>query len=345
MAQEGGDDGGTSFIDRVAAKLGIETQQLEQAVEDARTDQINEAVADGDITQEQADRLMEKLEGEMGLFGPAFSGHGEFSFEGDFWFGPGGFHGRGELGLGPALGPIGAGEELATFLGITQQQLRQELSADGATIASVAEAHGKSRDELKTWILGEAQARLDERVADGDITQERADEVMENLESNVDGLIDGGRFKFNFGGDGPNFGFGPHFGTERFFGLFDAGEELAAFLGIEQEQLLEELTADGASLGSVAEAHGKSTDELKTWMLGEAKARLDEAVADGDITQERADEAYARFENSIDDLIERDFGMKFRFRFGGDDDGDDQDDDDGNGSDEQDGATESFFRS
>jgi hypothetical protein len=81
-------------------------------------------------------------------------------------------------------------EELATFLGITPEQLGEELQADGATLASVAEAHGKSRDELKTFIASEAKAKLDEAVAAGNITQERADEILARLEENVDKLID-----------------------------------------------------------------------------------------------------------------------------------------------------------
>ena len=48
MAQEDGATTGNSFLDRVAAKLGIDTPQLEQAITDARTDEINERVADGD---------------------------------------------------------------------------------------------------------------------------------------------------------------------------------------------------------------------------------------------------------------------------------------------------------
>ncbi len=42
--------------------------------------------------------------------------------------------------------------DLANFLGITQDQLLSELQADGATLATVAQAHGKSRDDLQTYL-------------------------------------------------------------------------------------------------------------------------------------------------------------------------------------------------
>ena len=47
------------------------------------------------------------------------------------------------------MGLADAPQKFADFLGITLDQLKAELQADGATIANVAEAHGKSRDQLK----------------------------------------------------------------------------------------------------------------------------------------------------------------------------------------------------
>jgi hypothetical protein len=202
MAQEDGATTGTSFLDRVAAKLGIDTPRLEQAITDARTDEINERVADGDLTQEQADRLLERMEnlpedGFAPFGGQRFGIEGEFGFKGGHGFAFG----------GPWLGLIGPGEELATFLGIPQEQLLEELSADGATLTSVAEAHGKSRDELKAFILDAARTRLDEAVANGSLTRERADEILGKLESAVDAKIDAEvpfkfEHRFEFGPDG-----------------------------------------------------------------------------------------------------------------------------------------------
>ena len=199
MAQSEEDGNGQSFLDRVAAKLGIGTDELAQAVRDARTDQINEAVAAGDLTQEQADELIEKLD-ELPAGAPFLGGH----------FGRGDGPGFGRFGLGHGGGLCAGvgGEELATFLGIDEAQLREELAVDGATLAGVAEAHGKSRDELRSFIMDTAQAKADQAVANGGITQERADAIMARLENNVDELIDndfpGPRFRFKFdrnGGD------------------------------------------------------------------------------------------------------------------------------------------------
>lgn len=183
-AQDGGDTSGLSFLDRVAQKLGVDTPTLEQAVEDARNDEIDERVAAGDLTQEQGDRLKERLDALppdafVGGFGPGFRGGGEFAFK------------FAEAGPGFAICAGLDTESLSEFLGISADQLRQELDAEGATLVSVAEAHGKSRDELKAFIEGEAQAKLDEAVAAGDLTQERADEILANLRERIDAMIDG----------------------------------------------------------------------------------------------------------------------------------------------------------
>ena len=66
LAQSSGEDGtGITFLDRVAGKLGIDTGTLEQAITDARTEEIDEAVANGDLTQEQSDEIEARLSAHL----------------------------------------------------------------------------------------------------------------------------------------------------------------------------------------------------------------------------------------------------------------------------------------
>lgn len=183
MAQQSGETEGTSFLDRVAAKLGIDRPRLDQALKDARTEEIDEAVASGDLSQERADRLKERIDDL-----PPGEGFGHAWGRGKFNLGPNG-HGFGErFNPGFGLGDMKAG--LAEFLGVSEEQLRDELAADDATLASVAAAHGKSRDELKAFIQSETKAALDEAVANGTLTQERADNIAANLAERLDAVID-----------------------------------------------------------------------------------------------------------------------------------------------------------
>jgi polyhydroxyalkanoate synthesis regulator phasin len=219
MAQSGDEGGGASFLDRVAQKLGIDTPKLEQALMAARSDEIDQAVTDGDLTQDQADRLKERLD-ELpdGAFGRSFGPPRHGGFRGELGrIGPGGF----SL-LCPGIGPGEIQEKLAGFLGVSVEQLGEELRADNATLASVAEAHGKSRDELKTFIAGETKAKLDEAVAAGNLTQERANEILTKLGERLDDMIDR---------EMP--AFGKHFRGERF--PFEGGDVAPAPQGGELE--------------------------------------------------------------------------------------------------------------
>jgi hypothetical protein len=80
---------------------------------------------------------------------------------------------------------------LAGFLGISQDQLQSELSAQGATMATVAQAHGKSRDDLKAFLTQQIQANADQAVANEQMTQDQANQMVQSTTSNLDSLIDG----------------------------------------------------------------------------------------------------------------------------------------------------------
>lgn len=212
---------GTSFLDRVAARLGIGSSELEQAIKDTRAGDIDQAVADGKLTQERADELKQRLD-ELPLDGPGWGfGHGK-GFGMELRGGPD----HDKFGLaGPGFAMGEAKQKLAGFLGITTDELRTELRADGATLATVAEAHGKSRDELKTFIREDAEARLTQAVTDAGLTQERADAVLARLDEHLDTMIDhglpGGPGFRHFRGGTPAPGAPPEGGTEESGQQFD----------------------------------------------------------------------------------------------------------------------------
>ena len=170
LAQETPEAGsGPTFLERVAGKLGIESETLRDAITSSANDEVDERVAAGELTQERADAIKERIanaDGE-GFFRPGFHGPG-----------------RGMIAHHLQLDALG------DFLGISTEELRTELQADGATLATVAEAHGKSREELKTFLTDEARSRLDDAVANGRITQEQADEKLGEFESRLDAIID-----------------------------------------------------------------------------------------------------------------------------------------------------------
>ncbi len=118
---------------------------------------------------------------------------------GEGGFGGGRFGGGAGQGLFNVAGPS---EEFADFLGISQLQLESELGSEGATPGSVAEAHGRSRDELSSFLIDQIETSLSEAVEAGTLPQGNVDTLIENLTSNVDTIIDGGALTPGRGGSG-----------------------------------------------------------------------------------------------------------------------------------------------
>ncbi|HET7686775.1 MAG TPA: hypothetical protein VFM19_10240 [Candidatus Limnocylindria bacterium] len=161
-----------AYVDALASELGITTDELATAARAAAAATIDAAVAAGDLTEERAAALKERLAEAEGN-GCAMIG-GRFGFGG---------HGglRGHLPLGDLLGAA------ATSLGIEEADLAQRLR-DGATLAEIAEAQGVDVATVTTAITDALGTALDEAVAAGDLTQERADEIAERV---ADALADG----------------------------------------------------------------------------------------------------------------------------------------------------------
>jgi hypothetical protein len=186
----------------VAQKLGIDTPKLQKAISDTRNEDVDSAVQNGDLTQKQADALKQRIQNMPGFGGRGMGGPDGLGRSGSKGFGPG-------LEFGPGMGLADASQKFADFLGITTDQLKTELQADNATIATVAAANKKSRDQVKTFITDGAKAKLDEAVKNGDLTQKREDAALKMLNDNMDKLLDG-KFGFFFRG-----GFGGHMGPRH----------------------------------------------------------------------------------------------------------------------------------
>jgi hypothetical protein len=80
--------------------------------------------------------------------------------------GRGGQNGPGPRAFGPDL------DVAAQAIGIDAQQLRQELA--GTSLAAVAQAHGKSANDVIAALTAADTTRIDQAVSDGRITADQA---------------------------------------------------------------------------------------------------------------------------------------------------------------------------
>jgi hypothetical protein len=105
--------------------------------------------------------------------------------------GPAGGHGPGGFGRGHWFHG-GDPPALAESLGVDEDELRDALR-DGRTIAEVAEEQGVDVQDVVDAVVAAHQERVDEAVADGDLTQEDADELMAGAEERVTAFVNGER--------------------------------------------------------------------------------------------------------------------------------------------------------
>jgi hypothetical protein len=139
-------EGGKSLAEIATAK-GKSVEGLKQAMLDAVKVDLDEAVANGDITAEQEQTILSKL--RAGIV--------------DFVNGKGGLTVKVEVkgGPGAVLGdPL---ETAAEYLGLSAADLKQELQSE-KSLAEIAVAQGKSVSGLKQKLIDAATADLEKAV-------------------------------------------------------------------------------------------------------------------------------------------------------------------------------------
>ena len=163
----------------VASALGISVDEYDAALGTARDQVLEQAVTEGHLTQDQADRMRERA--DQGFeFGPGMKGRGAW---------------------GPGMGwtdsessPVAVA---ADALGMTADELLAELK-DGKSIADVANERGVDPQTIADSILASQKDSLAQAVADGKITQEQADQMLSRMEERALDLDS----TFPFGGRG-----------------------------------------------------------------------------------------------------------------------------------------------
>ena len=163
QAQEGEGDGVRSlYLDSLAEKLGVTVEDLQTAQESARAAALDEAVAAGIITAEQAERIRNH---EPGV---------------------GKHRGAGGRMVRAIKSVFGAA---AGVIGIEPEALKSELVA-GKSLVEVGADHGVSRDVLKAGIVSGVEAQLQVALDAGDITVEQYDAMVAGLNDRIDEVLD-----------------------------------------------------------------------------------------------------------------------------------------------------------
>lgn len=187
-----------AFLNDVAKRLHVTPQQLTTALNGAELDQLQAEVKSGQLTQSQANALEQRLKQNgstpavpFGFFGPG-PGGGPGA-------GPGGGPGPGPgfgprmRGFGGPLGPTGQFGGAASYLGLTNAQLLQQLRS-GKSLAQIATANGKSVSGLEQAMTATAKAELGKLVANKMITAAQEKQLLTRLSSRIANEVNGKGF-------------------------------------------------------------------------------------------------------------------------------------------------------
>jgi hypothetical protein len=182
-----------------------------------------------------------------------------------------------------AAGAVVAGGAGVAIGATTGKKAEQEVLADAAKRLDT------TPEKLRAALAAAQDAQLDKAVKAGELTKEQADRIKADRKARGSVLGGPGMGGRHHGGPGMR-GRGPRGG-----GIM---ADIAKALGISEQKLHEQLHA-GKSIADIAKAQGKDLDAVKSAVRSAAKAKLDKAVKDGDLTQKQADDMLAHLDEHL----------------------------------------------
>jgi hypothetical protein len=170
--------------------------------------------------------------------------------------------------------------------GLTPAEVGQQLR-DGATLSEIITAIGGDVEAIKAEVTALITEHIETAVTDERITRERADAMLANLPDRISQIFDE---VHNFEGRPFNRG-------ER--GLFgELAQSIKDATGLTGQEIAQQVL-DGATLSEVISANGGDVEAIKAEVLAAATERVNNRVANGDITQEEADAILAQAEEEL----------------------------------------------
>jgi len=141
-------------IVQIAAEKGISEQQLVDFMAEKYSERIEQKVADGKITAEQADKLKQSMADRI---------------KNDL--------NRTGTQMGRGMGYI---EELAGFIGISKEDLLAARRS-GKSMVQIAGEKGITEQQLVDHMMVKFSSKIDQKAADGKITAEQEEQLKQSM--------------------------------------------------------------------------------------------------------------------------------------------------------------------
>ena len=282
----------TTLADVITANGGDVSAVIDAAVASA-TDTIEQAVADGRLPQERADQAIANLETLVTEF-----------INGDR---PLRDRRRGAERIRQQVvenGVADAGlETIADATNLDPQDIIQQVR-DGATMADIITANGGDVEVIADEITRLVSDRVNQAVADGNLTSEQADNILQALTDNLIPALNGERplpdLRDRRRGDR-----GDRARAEEARIL----NTIASAADIDPEAVLTQVQ-DGATLADILRDNGVDVDAFVSEQIAPFVERQTELVAEGRISQELADARINLRRVQLNELLTRAFANR-----------------------------------
>lgn len=159
------------FLNRLASNLGITPNKLQQGLKQTADQSIDNAVANGKITQAQADKAKAKVDAGNGL--------GAFT---RFF---------GARVRTRTVVTLATWQDVASVLNTTPQDLKSQIQS-GTTLKEIITNQNKTVDDVVNAVVAKEKTQLDTAVSNGKLTSQRETTILANLKTRLTNLINNG---------------------------------------------------------------------------------------------------------------------------------------------------------
>jgi ribosomal protein S20 len=183
-------------------------------------------------------------------------------------------------------------ELAAQEIGIEPQELAQQLR-EGMTPAEVIEANGGDVAAVTEAVIAAAQARIDEAVANGNLSEENAVRLMEQINSHIDDLMN------------REFGLaGRSILRDRLRGRFsmELRDAIIQATGLDAAAIREGL-AEGMTPAEIIEVNGGDVDAVVEAVVAAVTERVETAVSEGNLSEAAATRLLAELEERVTEWL------------------------------------------
>ena len=181
-------------------------------------------------------------------------------------------HGGGGWG-GSRVSPV---EILSGLTGVSVEDIRSARQS-GDSLADIAEANDVATDDYVAAVVDAATTAIDDAVADGKLSEDRAAEIKGGLTDKVTAMVTS-----EAGWHGRSRGWAVKLDSKP-----SPVVVLSELSGLSVEEIRES-RVEGTSLADIAEANGVTKDDYVDELVSRATAAIDAAVEAGRLSDERA---------------------------------------------------------